>query len=488
MPITCSSPIINAAAMGIFEQYGLNVTLQRYTGWGELWIAFVAGELDATQMLIPMPLGIHHNFAVSHRATRLPYITNTNGQAITLGLQHEGRVNGPEDFDGLTLAVPFDYSGHNLLLRDYLALGGLDPDYDVGIQVMRPSDMVAALNVGDIDGFLAPDPFNQRAVAIGAGYLYTLSKELWDGHPCCSFAVADEFAAANPNTYATLLRAIGDSAMWTDQPDHRSLAAETMAGRAFLSQDPAVLDAVLSGDYEDGTGQEHSVEDRIGFQPYPHESYAIWALTQLQRWDLAPTEGYDSAEDYQRAVRDVLDPDTAVPILEELGADTSPGRQKPSSAAHSTRQTPALDPQTGERMSTQAPETTAAPSSAEQGAPEALQRRARAQRARDRVRTTGLFLAFFLAFIAVWHLGTAGLDDGAWRPPRRPPGTGSWRCSGMRSCWTGPTTWASSTTCWPPSNGCCWASGSRHSSPYPWACCWAPRRCSTTAWTPSSRS
>ncbi|TLP92592.1 ABC transporter substrate-binding protein [Nesterenkonia salmonea] len=324
VPITCSSPIINAAAMGIFEQYGLNVTLQRYTGWGELWIAFVAGELDATQMLIPMPLGIHHNFAAGHRATRLPYITNTNGQAITLGLQHEGRVNGPEDFEGLTLAVPFDYSGHNLLLRDYLALGGLDPDYDVGIQVMRPSDMVAALNVGDIDGFLAPDPFNQRAVAIGAGYLYTLSKELWDGHPCCSFAVADEFAAANPNTYATLLRAIGDSAMWTDQPDHRSLAAETMAGRAFLSQDPAVLDAVLSGNYEDGTGQELSVEDRIGFQPYPHESYAIWALTQLQRWDLAPTEGYDSAEDYQSAVREVLDPDTAVPILEELGADTSP--------------------------------------------------------------------------------------------------------------------------------------------------------------------
>ncbi|TLP92593.1 ABC transporter permease [Nesterenkonia salmonea] len=68
-------------------------------------------------------------------------------------------------------------------------------------------------------------------------------------------------------------------------------------------------------------------------------------------------------------------------------------------------------------MSTQAPETTAsAPSSAEQGAPEALQRRAKAQRARDRVRTTGLFLAFFLAFIAVWHLGTAGLDDGGLAP------------------------------------------------------------------------
>lgn len=324
VPITCSSPIINASAMGVFEQYGLNVTLQRYTGWGELWIAFVAGELDATQMLMPMPLGIHYNFAAGQRDVRLPYITNINGQAITLGNRHEGQVHGPEDFEGLTIAVPFDYSGHNLLLRDYLVLGGLDPDYDVGIQVMRPSDMVAALNVGDIDGFLAPDPFNQRAVAIGAGYLYTLSKELWDGHPCCSFTVADDFATANPNTYSTLLRAIGDSAVWTNQADHRADAAETMAGRAFLSQDPEVLTAVLTGEFEDGLGTRHSVPDRIGFRPYPHESYAIWALTQLQRWDLAPTEGYETAQDYQQAVRAVIDAETATPILEELGADTSP--------------------------------------------------------------------------------------------------------------------------------------------------------------------
>lgn len=324
VPITCSSPIINASAMGIFEQYGLNVTMQRYTGWGELWIAFVAGEVDATQMLIPMPLGIHHNFAAGQRNTRMPYITNINGQAITLDKRLMDRVEGPEDFQDLVIAVPFDYSGHNLLLRDFLTLGGLDPDYDVEIRVMRPSDMVASLSVGDIDGFLAPDPFNQRAVAIDAGYLFTLSKDLWDGHPCCSFAVADDFATANPNTYTALLRAIGDSAVWTNDPSHRSQAAETMAGRAFLSQDPAVLSAVLTGEFDDGTGTTHSVEDRIGFRPYPHESYAIWALTQMQRWDLAPSSGYSTAADYQQAVQQVLDPDAATPILRELGADVTP--------------------------------------------------------------------------------------------------------------------------------------------------------------------
>lgn len=49
-------------------------------------------------------------------------------------------------------------------------------------------------------------------------------------------------------------------------------------------------------------------------------------------------------------------------------------------------------------------------------APEALQQRARAQRRRDGVRTSGLFAMFFVAFLAAWHLATMGLNDGGLAP------------------------------------------------------------------------
>lgn len=48
--------------------------------------------------------------------------------------------------------------------------------------------------------------------------------------------------------------------------------------------------------------------------------------------------------------------------------------------------------------------------------PENLQRRARAQRSRDRLRTTALFTLFLVVFIALWHLATAPLDDGGLAP------------------------------------------------------------------------
>ncbi|TLP77093.1 CmpA/NrtA family ABC transporter substrate-binding protein [Nesterenkonia sphaerica] len=321
-PITCSSPIVNAAAMSIFEQYGLDVTLRRYTGWAELWIAFVAGEVDATQFLAPMPLAIHHGFASGQRALRLPYVTNTNGNGITVSQRLAGQMSGPGDFRGLRLGLPFDYSVHNLLARDYLVSGGLDPEEDVDLRIMRPADMVTALAVGEIDAFCLPDQFNQRAVAEGVGFIHVLTKDLWADHPCCSFAVAEDFAAQNPNVYMALLRAIGESALYVDDPEHRADTAALMSQPAYLGLPEPVLNSVLTGDFPDGTGNEHSIPDRIGFQPYPHESYGIWILNALQRWGLTGDHSFTTGAEYSRAVSEVFDSQSAGSVLSDFGGVT----------------------------------------------------------------------------------------------------------------------------------------------------------------------
>ncbi len=64
------------------------------------------------------------------------------------------------------------------LLRYYLAEAGLDPDRDVQIRAVPPPEMVAQLQAGEIDGFLGPDPFNQRAVCDGVGFIQLLTGEL----------------------------------------------------------------------------------------------------------------------------------------------------------------------------------------------------------------------------------------------------------------------------------------------------------------------
>jgi len=59
--------------------------------------------------------------------------------------------------------VPFDYSMHNFLLRYVVAEAGLDPDKDIQIRAVPRRDGGQS-PAGNLDGYLGPDPFNQRAV------------------------------------------------------------------------------------------------------------------------------------------------------------------------------------------------------------------------------------------------------------------------------------------------------------------------------------
>src|SRR5262249_61589622 len=59
----------------------------------------------------------------------------------------------------------------------------LDPDTEIQIRAVPPPEMVANVRADNIDGFLGPDPFNQRAVYDGVGFIHLLSKELWERHP-----------------------------------------------------------------------------------------------------------------------------------------------------------------------------------------------------------------------------------------------------------------------------------------------------------------
>jgi nitrate/nitrite transport system substrate-binding protein len=62
--------------------------------------------------------------------------------------------------------------------------------------------------------------------------------------------------------------------------------AAAISERAFLNQPTEVVEAVLTGNFEDGNGNTLSVPDRIDFDPYPWQSFANWISSQLVRWDL----------------------------------------------------------------------------------------------------------------------------------------------------------------------------------------------------------
>jgi len=283
IPITCATPLIMAHPLGFYKKQGLNVQVTKTAGWALIRDRMINKEVDATHFLSPMPLSITMGLGSTAKPMHVATIQNTNGQAITLAMKHKDKRD-PKDWKGFKFAVPFEYSMHNFLLRYYVAEAGLDPDRDIQIRVVPPPEMVANLRAGNIDGYLGPDPFNQRAVFEEVGFIHILTKDLWDGHPCCAFGTSAEFIQQNPNTFAALYRAVLTAAAMARQPKNRELIAKVISPREYLNQPEAVLNQVLTGKFADGLGNVRNVPDRADFNPIPWQSMAVWMLTQMKRW------------------------------------------------------------------------------------------------------------------------------------------------------------------------------------------------------------
>ncbi|WP_036858553.1 CmpA/NrtA family ABC transporter substrate-binding protein [Porticoccus hydrocarbonoclasticus] len=314
VPITCATPIIMAQPMGFYAKYGLDVDVIKTAGWAVARDMSLNGEYDASHMLTPMPLAMSMGAGSTATPYIMPAVENINGQAIVLHNKHKDKRD-PKQWKGFKFGVPFDYSMHNFLLRYYVAEHGLDPDQDIQIRVVPPPEMVANLRAGNLDGYLSPDPFNQRAVFEKIGFLHILTKDIWEGHPCCAFACSQKFATEMPNTYAALFRAIVDATHFSAKAENREEIARAISPKNYLNQPEVVVRQVLTGRYVDGLEEKiYDVPDRIDFDPFPWHSMAVWILTQMKRW------GYISGDvDYKKIAEQVYVASETGKVMEELG-------------------------------------------------------------------------------------------------------------------------------------------------------------------------
>ena len=317
LPITCASPIIMSQPLGFYEKYGLNVELNKYAGWSVVRDAVISGELDASHMLAPMPIAMSLGLGSTAFPVKLASIENNNGQGIAVAKKYLGQINGPADFKGMTIGIPYDYSNHNLLLRYYLASGGINPDKDVKLLILPPPDAIAKMKAEQIDAFILPDNFTQRVVWEDIGFIHLLTKDLWPGHPCCAFTASQAWIDENPNTFRALNKAIIDGATYANRPENRKEIAAVIAPREYLNQPVEVLEAVMTGQFEDGQGNTLNEPDRIYFDPYPWKSFSTWISTQLVRWNYMEPEQLEANDGGE----EIFLTDLARELASELGAD-----------------------------------------------------------------------------------------------------------------------------------------------------------------------
>lgn len=315
IPIICSAPLIYAHSHGFFAQNGLEVNLKTATGWSGIKELIANGRIDAAHMPAPMPLACSLGLDGKKTDIDLSVVQNINGQALTLSKKHLG-IKDIRDMKGFRFAVPYRFSMPYYLLAFFLAEKGLNPLTDVIIEEVAPQRMPYYLKTGQVDGIFAPEPFNQISVYQGIGFIHTLSKDIWDGHPCCCFAVSRNFIETYPNTYKAMVKSVlqAELALHNAGAEQRKSIAWEISAPEYLDQeDPLPVEQALSGDFPDGKGGQFTIPDRIDFIPHPWPEYGKWILSQMQRWAQLPGK-----IDYMEVVESVFRNDT-IDLAEACG-------------------------------------------------------------------------------------------------------------------------------------------------------------------------
>lgn len=302
---TDCAPLVVAQAKGLFQKYGFErIELVRETSWDSLTQGVVSGTLDAAQMLAGMPLAITLGAGGQPPVpVMISLVTARNGSAITLSRQfHEQGVTSLTDLKRVISRTPeqthrfgvvHDASMGSLLLRYWLAAGGVDPDRDTTLTQMSSVDMQAGLANGEIDGYFAAEPWNNRAVQEGVGMVVATDLEIWSGHQSKVLGVRCDWVDQNPATNLALTKALIEACEYCDDPRHRAELVELLAAPEYLGLDPALLLPGLVDRYDRGTG---ALPARLQRYPQfyveqstcPRRIEALWILTQLARWGITP--------------------------------------------------------------------------------------------------------------------------------------------------------------------------------------------------------
>ncbi|PPD15869.1 MAG: nitrate ABC transporter substrate-binding protein [Methylobacterium sp.] len=289
LPITCATPLIMGFERGIFSRNGLNVSLQKIPGIGLIRDKMINGELDVSQQVMPVALATSAGVGGTVVPTKVLTILNQHGNSLVLAMKHRDNRD-PKNWKGFRFAIPFEQSHQALQLRHYLAEAGLDPDKDVVYRVVPPTEYVSNLRVGSIDGFFGGEPGGQRAVVEGAGFIHLISKEIWEGHPCCSVTATDAWIKQNPNTFMAVFRSVIEAGIHASKPENRAGMSKVLAQTNYLNAPEGVIEQVIGGRFADGLGNIRTVPDRVNFDPFPHYSMAVWLTTQMRRWNMISTD------------------------------------------------------------------------------------------------------------------------------------------------------------------------------------------------------
>lgn len=332
LPITDATPLLVAHNNGLFEAEGIKserpVLLR---SWAQVIEAFISGQVNVIHLLSPMTIWARYGSKVPAKVVAWNHVGGS-------GLSVAPGITDVKQLGGQTVAIPFWYSIHNVVLQQLLRENGLQSvskpanatlaANEVNLVVMAPSDMPPALASKRIAGYIVAEPFNALAENLKVGRIQRFTGDIWRNHACCVVFMHEHDLNNRPEWSQKVVNAIVKAQLWTR--DHREEAAQLLSkdgANRYTPHTQEVLTKVLAPaaserqEYLDSGAIQHDDwnEKRIDFQPYPFPSYTEQLVTRLKDTLILGDNSFLGDLDPAATARDLVDDRFVRNAIEAVG-------------------------------------------------------------------------------------------------------------------------------------------------------------------------
>jgi len=312
LALTDSAVAVAAREMGFAAEQGIDLTLVRSDSWATLRDRLVYRQVHGAHMLAPLAIAVTLGLGQHGCSLATPFKLNVNGNALVMSTGFAAaldpdparRIDDPvataHDFAtaiGLhhrkpVIGIVHRFSSHALMLRYWLAFARIDPDRDVALRVLPPSLMVEAMGAGEIDGFIAGEPWGSAAIEGGLAEMVFAGVRIWQRGVEKVLAFRADWMEANPELVDRLLVALARAAAWCDAPSNHADLARMLALPGYVGQSSELIQRALTGEIVPRAGHGAlAIPDFVMFgreaSGFPWRSQALWIYSQLVRWGMA---------------------------------------------------------------------------------------------------------------------------------------------------------------------------------------------------------
>ena len=164
--------------------------------------AMLAGDLDVAYVGVAPPIAALYEGLDA----KIVAGVQTQGSALVIRPELVDEYEGPASLKGKTIATFPPGSIQHTVLSKWLLDNGIDPEGEVTLKAMGPSDATTAISVKAVDAVFLPSPAPTIIAVAGNGVIVEWSGSIWPDHACCCLVASGEMIREHPEMLEQIIK------------------------------------------------------------------------------------------------------------------------------------------------------------------------------------------------------------------------------------------------------------------------------------------